>query len=57
MQIQLEGQQADALCALMIKHQHEPVLLTAQGTDVYASFATASYTINPEGGVTEEDFG
>lgn len=57
MQIQLEGQQADALSLLMIKHQHEPVLLTQQGTSVYASFASASYTIDAEGGVTDEDFG
>lgn len=57
MQIQLEGQQADALSLLMIKHQHSPVLLTQQGTSVYASFDTASYTIDAEGVVTEEDFG
>lgn len=57
MQIQLEGQQADALAALMIEHSHEAVLLTQQGTSVYASFATASYTIDVEGGVTDEDFG
>lgn len=57
MQIQLEGQQADALCLLMIKHQHEPVLLTQQGTSVYAAFTTASYTIDAEGAVTEEHFG
>jgi hypothetical protein len=57
MQIGLEGQQADALCALMIEHQHEPVLMTKQGDDLYVAFAAASYTISPDGGVTEEDFG